>query len=224
MCNAVDSIINEIHNQKFNQELAEGTLPKEKFIHYLIQDSLYLADFSKALALTAARLSDNNQAQQFIQFSLEAIKAERSLHSQYLEKNTLLKIPAIEQSPACFMYTNYILKTASLASIEEAVASLLPCFWVYREVGKNISLKQNAKNNPYKEWIALYSSDQFDVSVNSAINITIELGNVASDAIKEKMISAFVKATKLEWLFWNSAYHQEEWLIGDKNNVACTTA
>ena len=221
MRTTVDSLLNEIHYQKFNLELAKGILAKEKFSHYLIQDSLYLADFSKALALTAARLSDNNQTQQFIQFSLEAIKAERSLHLNYFHENNLTDISLIVQSPACFTYTNYLLKTATLAPVEEAVASLLPCFWVYREVGKNISLKQST-NNPYKDWIALYSSDQFDLSVKLAIDITNELADSASDTTKEKMIAAFVRSTQLEWLFWESAYTQEKWLIGGEKYALCS--
>ena len=207
MRHAVDDLINKIHQQEFNRELAEGILPKEKFVHYLIQDSLYLVEYSKALALTSARLPNNNQVQLFLQFALEAIKSEKNLHDKYITATALTN----EQSPACFMYTNYLLKTASLATVEEAVASLLPCFWVYREVGKNISLQQKP-NNPYQDWIELYASDEFALSVNSAIDITTALGDTASDLIKEKMIAAFKRSTQLEWLFWNSAYYQETWL------------
>jgi thiaminase/transcriptional activator TenA len=210
MCDAAHDIINKIHNQPFNRELSQGTLPQEKFIDYLSQDALYLSDFAKALAITAARISNNAQFQEFIQFSLEAIQAERSLHAKYIGT-----MPTQEQSPACFMYTNYLLRMASLASVEEALASLLPCFWVYREVGMTIARNQRA-NNPYHEWIALYSSEQFDSSVRSAIAITSELGNAASEPAKEKMISAFVRSTQLEWLFWDSAYRQEKWLIKDE--------
>jgi thiaminase/transcriptional activator TenA len=116
------------------------------------------------------------------------------------------------QSPACFMYTNYLLKTVALASVEEAVASLLPCFWVYQEVGKNIAATQQP-NNPYQDWIELYAGEQFSISVNKAIHIANDLGNNASNHIKEKMIAAFIRSTELEWLFWDHAYHQKEWII-----------
>lgn len=207
---AVSSILHEIQNHKFNQELATGILPKEKFIYYVIQDSLYLPDFSKALAITAAKLSNNEQTQQFLEFALDAIKAENSLHLNYLAENNLTKNLNQEQNPTCFMYTNFLLKTASLGSVEEAVASLLPCFWVYNKVGSSIATKP-IKNNPYQKWISLYSSDQFNLSVSLAINITNALGNLASEGTQEKMISSFLRSTQLEWLFWNSAYYQEQW-------------
>lgn len=211
MHQAVDPLIHAIHNLKFNQELAKGMLAKDKFIYYIIQDSLYLSDYAKALSLTAARLPDNTQAQQFMRFALEAINAERDLHYGYLTEN-LSEQSSSEQNPVCFMYTNFLLKTASLASVEEAVAGLLPCFWVYREVGKKIAATQS-ENNPYKDWIALYASEEFDTSVNTAIDITNRLGFAASKRIQHKMIAAFQRSTQLEWMFWDSAYHQEKWLI-----------
>jgi thiaminase/transcriptional activator TenA len=212
MSSSVSPIMLKIFNQPFNQELSQGILSKEKFIYYLQQDALYLVEFSKALSLTAGRLPCNTQAHYFMQFALGAIKAEQDLHLSYLKEYQTLSFNQ-EHSPACFMYTNYILRMASIASVEEAVASLLPCFWVYREVGRQIS-KANIINNPYAHWIELYSGEEFDSSVKLAIEITNALSDVASDQIRQKMISAFVRSTQLEWHFWESAYHQEKWLVG----------
>ena len=99
---------------------------------------------------------------------------------------------------------------ASLASVEEAVACLLPCFWVYRDVGKKIAALAS-KNNPYYDWITLYASEEFNQSVDAIVQITNELGNTASKAIQDKMCAAFVQSTQLEWLFWDGAYHQKPW-------------
>jgi len=215
MVREVSLIIEKIHVHPFNQELGQGTLPFDKFIFYLIQDGLYLADFSRALALTAARLPNNNHVQQFIQFSLGAIEAERLLHLNYLKdyqsKTGISAGLMIEQSPSCFMYTNYILKMASLATVEEAASSLLPCFFIYNEVGKKM-LSNYLPNNPYSDWIALYSSEAFEASVNDAISITNELALNVSESMQKKMIAAFIRSTQLEWLFWESAYSQEKWL------------
>jgi len=210
MTHAATDIMTAIYNHPFNRELAQGILPQEKFIFYLTQDALYLADFAKALSLAAAKLTNSNHSQQLMQFSLDALQTERMLHVDYLQKHATLSVTA-EQSPACFMYTNYLLKMASTAAAEEAVSSLLPCFWVYREVGKHIA-KTQTRENPYQEWITLYASEQFDAAVNSVIAITNNLSLSANDLLKEKMINAFVKSTQLEWLFWQGAYQQEQWV------------
>lgn len=223
MLSSAETIIEKIHLHAFNQELAQGLLPADKFIFYLMQDELYLADFSRALALTAAKLPNNQHVQQFIEFALGAIKAEQDLHCEYIKnaQSTNCSDLIARQAPACFMYTNYILRMASLASVEEAVASLLPCFYIYNEVGKKM-LTNLKLHNPYYDWIALYSSESFSLSVQSAINITNELASKASCALQEKMISAFVRATQLEWLFWESAYQQESWLIEQEQPMVCS--
>ncbi len=204
-------LLKKIHQHPFNIELAQGRLDLSKFIYYLIQDSLYLVDFSKALAITAARLPERHDSRQYMQFALGAIEAENQLHLDFLADHKVSNLAAHRQSPACFMYTNYLLKIASLASVEEAVASLLPCFWIYSEVGKKIAAMEIISNNPFQDWIDLYASDAFAGSVESAIDTVNMLGQQASETIKNNMLSAFIKATELEWLFWDSAYALQEW-------------
>ena len=211
LCNAVTELVHDIHQHPFNQALANGTLSQAVFNHYIEQDALYLSDFSKALAITAARLSNTQQSRHFLQFSLNAIQAEQDLHQNYKNDETIK-----QQSPACFMYTNYILKMASLASVEEAVACLLPCFWVYRDVGQKIA-SIATQDNPYQDWITLYASEPFNQSVEAIIQITNELGSTASQTIQDKMCTAFVQSTQLEWLFWDGAYHQTSWRHHEKN-------
>jgi thiaminase/transcriptional activator TenA len=209
----VQPCLKKIHALPFNQELAKGILPREKFIFYLIQDALYLSDFAKALALTGARCLHNAQTQQCIKFALGVLEEERHLHLAYLKKDNFYKtVPAV-QNFSCFAYTNYLLKMASLAPVEEAVASLLPCFWVYREVVQHIYQRAKLFSHPYRNWIELYASEQFSQSVNSMIEMTNNLAASALASTRQNMISAFVCATGLEFLFWKSAYAQKEWII-----------
>src|SRR5437867_3440511 len=115
---AAAGTLQSIHQHPFNRELAQGNLPEEKFIYYLQQDALYLADYAKALAMTAARLTSQDHAKQFLLFSLNAVHAESDLHRSYLAD----RAPSlVEQSPACFMYTSYLYKMATTAAVEEAV-------------------------------------------------------------------------------------------------------
>jgi len=213
MCEAIQPTLIKILNHPFNVELATGELPLEKFVFYIQQDALYLAEFSRALAIAAGRLDDNAHKQQLIRFSIDAIKAENELHETFIQQHQSMASELIvTQSPTCFMYSHFLLKTASLNSIEEAIASLLPCFLIYYKVGKAMLSYQHTKH-PYQSWIALYSSDAFECSVHAMVKITNELGDIASTKTQEKMIATFVRATQLEWLFWQSAYHQEQWLI-----------
>ena len=210
MCLAISPIMNKIHAHPFNQELSQGILPKEKFIDYMQQDILYLREYSRALGFVSARLTCNVQAQYFMQFAIDAIKAEQALHLQYLNQHHAQL--NVEPNPTCFTYINYLLRMASTSLVEEAVASLLPCFWVYREVGKIIS-DNSIENNQYATWINLYSSQEFNHSVQLAIEVTNNLAALATNSVQEKMQTAFIRSTQLEWYFWDAVYQQERWTI-----------
>lgn len=203
-------LLEKIYQHPFNQELMKGTLPRHKFTYYLAQDALYLNDYSKALALIASRLGCNEHSQRFLHFASEAIQAEKQLHSNLLEKYGFPEKEYKEQGPFCFLYSNYLLKLATLGTVEEAVAGILPCFWVYQQVGQQALMKSNP-NNPYQTWIDLYASPEFDYSVSLAIGVFNDLANDCSQKQKDKMIFAFERAMQLEWYFWQGAYLLETW-------------
>jgi thiaminase/transcriptional activator TenA len=205
---AVADLMPKIYQHPFNQELAQGTLPIEKFIFYLSQDALYLVDFSKALALTATRLPDNEQSELFIQLTIRSLNAERDLHIKLLKEHPKSQHKIAQQNPLFFMYTQYLLRMASTATVEESVASLLPCFWIYQQVGQRANAKK-ISNNPYQEWINLYSSPEFNDSVDLVITTLNKLAAQASIHCKQKMLRAFRLATLCEWQFWQAAYLQK---------------
>jgi thiaminase (transcriptional activator TenA) len=190
----------------FNQELMQGTLEKDKFQFYLQQDSLYLVDFARSLALVGARSTHSDRVVRFLQFAEGAIIAERELHESYFQEYGIT--PTAEKAPGCFTYTNFLLATAALGRYEEAIAALLPCFWIYQEVG--ISIAQDAApNNPYQKWIDTYSGEEFAAVVESAIAMTDEVATAITDESRQLMQAAFITSSRLEWLFWDSAYRLE---------------
>ena len=82
---AIMPIYKSIIEHPFNQKLAEGTLAKEKFQFYMKQDSLYLVDFARALALAASNAQNTDDLVLLLDFSKGAIVAERSLHEFYFD-------------------------------------------------------------------------------------------------------------------------------------------
>ena len=200
-----DSIIKEINEHPFNRELANGSLSIEKFGYYIEQDTLYLRDFSRSLAIIASK-APLKFIKNFISFSEEALIAEQEVvHNFFRNKFNLQETGKI--TPALLSYTSYLLQKSSIAPVEIGIASILPCFWIYSIVGKAI-IKNTDSNNPYKEWIETYSSKEFNDSVEIAIKIFDEVALSASNEVQALMLDAFYKSTVLEWHFWNDAYNQ----------------
>jgi len=204
----ITPIYDAILAHPFISELSEGRLPREKFLFYMKQDTLYLSDFCRALALTGVHSANNEQMHQFLEFATNVIRVERQLHEQFYERyNTEMDV---QKSPACFSYTNFIRSTASTRDNAVAVAALLPCFWIYREVGMHI-FEHSAPDNPYQDWIDTYVGEEFRESVEKAIAITNKAASREDEKRKQEMKRAFVRASQMEWMFWDSAYRQEQW-------------
>jgi thiaminase/transcriptional activator TenA len=204
-------IFDAILRHPFIAELTNGSLSRERFVFYMKQDSLYLRDFARSLAITGARLPDQAASQSFLGFALGATTVEALLHENYFSEFGVTL--DVGKAPACFAYTNYLLAMASTGLYAEACAALLPCFWIYREVGKEIVTRAKGKlaTNPYARWIETYSGVEFDESVTRAIDIVEALATEASESARQAMRAAYETSSRLEWLFWDSAYRLEQW-------------
>lgn len=77
--------ISKILDLPFNQELANGTLDKEAFCHYVIQDAQYLVAYGRVLAVAAAKAFEADDIMQFSDAAKIAIVVERSLHDDFMK-------------------------------------------------------------------------------------------------------------------------------------------
>jgi thiaminase/transcriptional activator TenA len=113
-------------------------------------------------------------------------------------------------SPACHHYVSFLLATAYGEPYDVLLGALLPCFWIYAEVGRDIHARARA-NNPYQAWIDTYAGEEFHAAVRAVIAATDEAAALASADMRARMHAAFARATQLEWMFWDSAYRLEQW-------------
>ncbi len=196
----------------FNREITDGTLSQERFQFYMVQDALYLEQYSRALALASAKAPDAEAMQYFAHASEDALVVERALHESFFEKFGIAQeeASAAEPSPTCYGYTNFLLAVAAHRSYEELVAAILPCFWIYWEAGKHIASTAVA-GNPYQAWIDTYSDAEFGDAVNMAITITDRAAEAATTERQSGMLNAFKRSAQFEWMFWDSAYRLEKW-------------
>ncbi len=205
---AVEDVYEAILRQPFVRELMQGTLPREKFLFYLGQDAHYLASYCRSLAHTASRLTDNRHVNAFLKFASDGIAVEKALHESFLNGEPLPPV-----SPTCAFYTS-VETAAAMRPVEVEAAALLPCFWVYQRVGEHILANcRDLAANPYARWIETYGDQSFAEATRLAINICDTLADNCSDEIREEMTAIFKTCTRLEWMFWDSAYNLETWKI-----------
>jgi thiaminase/transcriptional activator TenA len=203
-----------IRTMPFNAELAAGSLSRARFTHYIVQDAHYLIGFGRALALAAAKAPHPDRIVQFARAAETAIVVERALHGGFFRDFGITPetFAATPLSPPCDHYVSYLLATAYAEPYEVVLGALLPCFWIYAEVGRDIFSRAGA-DNPYRAWIDTYAGEEFGEAVAAMIAATDEAAAGASPGLLARMHRAYAQATRLEYLFWDGAYREATWPV-----------
>lgn len=201
-------ILDAIEQHPFVTGLGDGSLDRAVFEEYMRQDALYLADYGRAMGLLAARAQRSDEIVFWGTSVQGAIVAERELHAAHvtLDEGTM--------SPTCRAYTSYLLGRAATAAYEVGVAAVLPCFWIYQEVGEKL-LEQAGElaAHPYGDWIGMYGDPVFAEAVTQARAITDRLAAGSSSEVREQMAEAYTTAARYEWMFWDAAHRMETWPV-----------
>jgi thiaminase/transcriptional activator TenA len=192
--------------------LTDATLPIDSFVFYVTQDRLYLRAFARVLSVLAGRGQEPDETAMFARHAANAITVEHSLHSQFLAELGITEeeANATPMAPTCQAYASYLEARAYGSSFAEGVAAVLPCYWIYREVGNEL-LKHGSRNEQYDRWIQTYGSEEFDEVVREALALTDRLGEEMDEAERQRVSTCFVTAASYEWMFWDMAYRREKW-------------
>lgn len=192
----------------FLVELRDGTLPRETFEEYLAQDAHYLVRYASTLSSAAARADDPEDVTFWATSATTAVQVERSLHAAHVAD-----LDAVEASPTCLAYTSWLLSLAAVGSYAELVAGVLPCFWVYQDVGARLLEGVDTASHPYGDWIATYGAPEFLTSTRAAVAIVDRVASTADAATVARMHAAFARGVQYEWMFWDAAHRHETWPV-----------
>jgi thiaminase (transcriptional activator TenA) len=213
----VQPIWEKNHNHPFVQELGKGTLERDKFVHYLKQDYVYLIEYSKLFAIGVMKTQDLETMEKFAQILHDTLHVEMELHRRFAAEFGISRseLEATSPTPVNIAYTNYMLNAAQYGSLAEVVACLLPCAWDYWEIGKLLR-KQYGDSlalNPYSKWIETYDSDSFGHGAKWLIAFMNELASGKPERELAMLERHFQMTSKYEYLFWEMNYHKQDWPI-----------
>jgi thiaminase (transcriptional activator TenA) len=211
---SIEDIYAEILAHPFLTGLTEGTLAEEHFRFYVLQDALYLREYARALSLAGVRSPDESALVMFNEHSAGAITVERSLHDGFLKDLgvTREEAEATEASPTTLAYTSLLLRTATLGDYPEVLGAVLPCYWIYSEVGKAL-LERGSPNPLYQQWIDTYGGEEFGTLVEAVLDLTDKVCEGLNPAQRARVKEAFVATSRYEWMFWDAAWRLEGWPV-----------
>ena len=198
-------------------KLTSSSLNKKIFLNYLIQDYLFLIQFSKAWSLAIVKSDTLDEMKVAANTVNGLINFEMDLHIDLCGSYGISKIDLenANEENENIAYTRYVLEAGYSGDLLDLLAALIPCVLGYGEIGLN-----NAKVIPedymYHKWLKTYSSKEYQKICDEVANmfdnaILLRLDKNYKDSYKWNNIKKiFSKAVLLEVGFWNMAMRLDE--------------
>ena len=201
------------YQHPFVQELGQGTLAKDKFQFYLVQDYKYLLEYAKVFALGALKAETEYLMTNFTLGQYAILQHEMDLHRQYMQEFGIKLSEAEQAKTALFnsAYTANMLNVGQKQGVAEIIAVILPCAWSYNDFAERLKqdYAQNLANNPYKSWLDMYTGAEYIDSFTWFFDALDALADGKSAAELAKLEAVFASSIEFEYLFWDMAYKKQ---------------
>ncbi len=213
---AAADVRRDIDGHPFVLNLLSGTLPPEAFLRYLTQDAHYLAGYAVAIDACAARCDSDVDRTFWTAAARDTVEIEQWLHDRLLPDQ-----PLAERSAACTAYVTFLLDIARQGTYPVLAAAVLPCFWVFSDLGRRLPDGLDLTAHPYAEWVGTYRDPRFAAATDSARAIVDALAADSAPEVRAAMRAAFLDACRYEWSLFDDAWTGAP---GDRVNGTATTA
>lgn len=126
LLNASKTIWDAYNEHPFVLGIQNGTLERDKFRYYIMQDFLYLKDYAKTYAVGVAKAKSVETANLFAKY-INVMNGELDVHKGYMGKFAVTQeeIDAMKPSLDNLSYTSYMVRVAYDESEVEVLAAVL---------------------------------------------------------------------------------------------------
>jgi thiaminase (transcriptional activator TenA) len=193
--------------------IGSGTLPEEIFRFYIEQDYQFLLRYVRVIAQAVAASPDLATATQLatLLHGTLAVEIDALVELYQAIGGERSRLDEVAPAPGCQAYTDHLLATSARADLLVILASILPCQWGYREIGRKLKREGLPRDARYARWIEEYASDEYGKLVDWIIERFDALAREAGAAAREQARTAFAISTRYELGFWEMAWTRQTW-------------
>lgn len=199
----IEGIRRAIFDLPFIEALGDGSLERHQFAYYLAQDALYLSAYSRALARASALAGSDTEQRFWATAAHYCLDVEAELHRNWLGTEPVPPVGPVTKS-----YVDHLLAVSAQGSYAVLVAALLPCYWLYADVGSRLHSEFLARTtgtaHPYAAWLETYADEDFAAATREAICITDAAARAGSAAERAAMRTAFAQSSQYELDFFDA--------------------
>ncbi len=209
---AAKDIWAEYNKHPFVLGLQDGTLDREKFRYYIIQDYLYLEEYAKVFAVGIAKAKSPETLRLFSKYVTLLTEGEMDIHRGYMGKFAVSR-EEVEATPRALdnlSYTSYMLRVAYEEGEAEIMAAILSCAYSYEVIAKTmLAHNPSAADHPfYGEWVRGYAGAEFCDENVVLMDRMDRLTESYSEAQLRHLTDIFVACSRYELAFWELAWNR----------------
>jgi thiaminase/transcriptional activator TenA len=193
--------------------IGSGDLPRDRFEHYLKQDYLYLIEFGRVFALASAKSGGLAHMTRFSSLLDTTLKFEMDLHRRTCAEFGITSdaLETVEPAFVTTAYTNLLVRTCYEGRLADILAVVLPCETGYVEIAAELKTRGLPSNPQYREWIATYSSNEFEELAAWVADTFDGVAADSSPAEKERWYRLYLASTRFELLFFEMGWTMASW-------------
>ena len=202
----------QCHDHPFVKGIGDGTLDREKFRWFLLQDYLYLFDYARVFAWGVIKARDPALMRTFSANVDAILGGEMKTHRAYMARLGITEEEVFRVKPALSntSYTHYMLSVAAAGGAAEIIAAILACSWSYAEIGTALSGVPGAADHPfYGEWVRGYAGADYQRTNAALVDLMEELASGCTEAEYARLEEIFVTCSRYELGFWEMAWTLE---------------
>ena len=195
----------------FVLELADGTLPAEKFKAYFVQDYIFVEDLVAVTALGISKAPDFASASRLNQFLAGILSPENDLFVRAFKRLAVSEeeYAAAEPSPTTQAFGDFLRRVGLYGGFEEILMALYVTEGTYLDWASRVIEAGNMPTNSlYREWIEIHGPHVLGDLVGW---VRADLDKADLGPRRTSIEKIFVTALRYEYLFWEAAYSGERW-------------
>ena len=198
----------------FVRRLGDGSLPRAAYLHYLVQDYVFLVHFARAWALAVVKARDLQEMRAAAGTVDALVNQEMTLHVKTCAEHGIAEktLLAAEEAVENLAYTRFVLDRGHAGDFLDLLAALAPCVLGYGEIGAWLGdavPSGSHGDRAYGDWIDAYAASDYQavcLTVGRLIDraAAVRLGATPQASPRwADLCRTFRTTTRLEIGFWD---------------------
>ena len=197
----------EAADNPFVTAMAEGTLDRQCFKAYMLQDYYYLKEYIGILE-QIEKQAESVETAGFLKRAVRVTRCElETVHIPNMKQLGITdeEIQGGEKNSVCAEYLQY-LKAAAQEGTVRGLAALLQCSWSYAYIAETVTVRYGDRlgSSAYAGWFRAYTSEEYTAANRDWIDILDREAEGIDNAEAEKLCRIFESCAHFENSFMNA--------------------